>query len=230
MYTWPVTDDELEAEQVRVARLAGTVDRWQPPRDRAPLLVAVFIAYPRGLTGAGATGDAAWLGAAAFDGPRMVASKTLRASTGAPYIAGLLALREGPLVEQALRMLDVAPDVALINATGRDHPRRAGLALHVGAVLAIPTIGVTDRPLVASGEEPGARRPASEPLMLEGDVVGYLLRARSNTKPLVVHAGWRTTPDVARDIVVDVTRHSRTPEPLRQARRLARVARSRDAG
>jgi hypothetical protein len=70
---------------------------------------------------------------------------------GGPYLPTMLALREGPLLEQALRALPVAPEVLVVNATGRDHPRGAGLALHLGAVLGLPTVGVTTRPLVAQG-------------------------------------------------------------------------------
>jgi deoxyribonuclease V len=132
--------------------------------------------------------------------------------------------------------------VALIDATGRDHPRGAGLALHIGAVLQIPTIGVTDRPLVtasaaqerARGADsdrtnvPDAPRGSAAPLKRDGELVGYVLRTRHGVKPLIVHAGWRTTPQDACDVVLSLTRRSRTPEPIRQARRLARIARSRD--
>jgi deoxyribonuclease V len=73
---------------------------------------------------------------------------------GAPYEPGLLALRGGPLLEAAVRALKNLPDVLLIDGTGRDHPRRAGIALHLGAVLDLPTVGVTHRALLASGEWP----------------------------------------------------------------------------
>src|SRR5436305_1869658 len=73
---------------------------------------------------------------------------------GAAYEPGLLALRAGRLLEDAVRRLPRSPDVLLVNATGRDHPRRAGLALQLGAVLGVPTVGVTHRPLLAAGEWP----------------------------------------------------------------------------
>ena len=76
---------------------------------------------------------------------------------GAPYVPGLLALRIGPLMERAVHGLATRPDVVLLDATGRDHPRGAGLALQLGAVLGLPTVGITHRPLLARGRV--ARRP-----------------------------------------------------------------------
>jgi deoxyribonuclease V len=126
----------------------------------------------------------------------------------APYEPGLLALREGALLEAALRALPELPDVLLVDATGRDHPRRAGLALQLGAMLELPTVGVTH-----------------SPLMLGGELVGCWLRTRAGTRPLAIHAAWRIHPDTAANVVLAVSR-VRTPEPLRRARRRAREARA----
>jgi deoxyribonuclease V len=126
-----------------------------------------------------------------------------------------------------VRALPAAPDALLVDATGRDHPRGAGLAWHLGAMLGIPTIGVTHRPLLARGEWPGDERGARSPLWLGESVVGYWLCTRVGRRPLAVHAAWRTDPDTAADLVLAVSRH-RTPTPLREARRLARTARQAD--
>jgi deoxyribonuclease V len=160
----------------------------------------------------------------------IVGESVVRGRTGAGYRAGLLALREGPLLERAALALPGRPDAVLVNATGRDHPRRAGLALHLGAVLGVPTVGVTDRPLLAAGAEPGAERWSMADLTLEGDVVAVRLRTRGGARALVVHAGWRTDLSVAVDLVRRSTARARTPEPLRAARRLARLARAGRAG
>jgi deoxyribonuclease V len=141
------------------------------------------------------------------------------------YEPGLLALREGALLEAAVRALRAEPDVLLVDATGGDHPCRAGVALHLGAVLDIPTVGVTHRPLAAEGDWPQDERGARSPLLLEGELVGYWLRTRENTRPLAVHAAWRTDPDTAVAVALAVSR-ARTPEPLRRARTLARKARA----
>src|SRR5207247_2406472 len=94
------------------------------------------------------------------------------------YEVGLLALREGLLLEHAVRALEDQPDVLLVSATGRDHPRGAGLALHLGAVLGVPTVGITHRPLLAAGEWPTDERGATSPLVRDGELVGYWLRTR----------------------------------------------------
>ncbi len=143
------------------------------------------------------------------------------------YRPGLLALRAGPVLAAAVLALDDAPDVLIADATGRDHPRRAGLAVHLGAILGIPTIGVTHRTLEAEGEWPEAERGAHAPLVLDGEVVGAWLRIQPQARPIAVHAGWRTDPETATALVMSVASRVRTPEPLRQARRQARLARAR---
>jgi deoxyribonuclease V len=145
---------------------------------------------------------------------------------GGPYLPALLALREGPLLEQAVRALPIVPEVLMVNATGRDHPRRAGLALHLGAVLGLPTVGVTTRPLVAEGPWPPDQRGATAPLWLGGEVVGCWVRTRTGARPVAVHAAWQTDPDHAVQVVLAATRRARTPEPLRRARTLARTRRA----
>jgi deoxyribonuclease V len=145
----------------------------------------------------------------------------------APYRAGLLALREGPLLEASVRRLPELPDVLLVDASGRDHPRGAGLALHLGAALGVPTVGVTHRPLLARGEWPQDELGARAPLRLGEELVGYWVRTRPGTRPLAVHSAWRTDADTAAEIVLSVTR-TRTPEPLRIARQIARDERAGD--
>jgi deoxyribonuclease V len=130
------------------------------------------------------------------------------------------------LLEAAVGGMNARPDVLLVNGTGRDHPRRAGLALHLGAVLDLPTVGVTHRPLLARGEWPPEERGATAPLLLEGELVGYWVRTRTGTRPLAAHAAWRTDADTAAEVLLAATGRSRTPEPLREARRLARLARA----
>jgi deoxyribonuclease V len=158
---------------------------------------------------------------------RVVAEATVTGEAAGPYLPGLLALREGPCLEAAVRALAVVPDVLLVDATGADHPRRAGLALHLGAVTGLATVGVTHRPLLATGAWPRDARGAHTPLTLDGACVGAWVRTRAGARPLAVHAGWRTTVDVAIEVVLSCSFGHRTPEPFRHARRLARIARAR---
>jgi deoxyribonuclease V len=160
-------------------------------------------------------------------GRQTLSESTVAGHAGAPYQAGLLALREGPLLEAAVRALGDGPDVLLVDATGRDHPRRAGLALHLGAVLGVPTVGVTHRPLLAEGEWPADVKGATAALVLAGEQVGAWVRRRAGARPVAAHAAWRTDTDTAVAIVLRTAGSHRTPEPLRRARRLARLARAR---
>jgi deoxyribonuclease V len=156
----------------------------------------------------------------------LAGTSVVRGAAGAAYEPGLLALREGRLLETAVRALPGTPEVVIANATGRDHPRGAGLALHLGAALDLASVGVTDRPLLAVGTDPGPGRGATSPLLLDGTEIARLLRTRVGARPLVVHPGWRTDLDTAVSVVLVAIRRSRTPEPLRRARREARRARA----
>jgi deoxyribonuclease V len=220
--SWPPDAEALAAEQRRLA----AVQEEPAALPEAPRLGGCFATWPRGVPGPGAAGDLGWAGAALLHRGRIAARAVVEGHAGAPYQAGLLALREGPLLESAVRALPELPDVLLVDATGRDHPRGAGLARQLGAVLGVPTVGITHRPLVAEGAWPPDEPGASAPLTLGGVVVGHWLRTRRGTRPLCVHAGWRIDPDAAVDVVRGALAGARTPLPLREARRLARLARS----
>jgi deoxyribonuclease V len=215
---WPRSVAELEREQERLARAEP------PPWSFAEgtVVAGCFVCFPRGPTGRGSMGDPAWAAAATEDDAAIVGG-----SAGAPYAPGLLALREGRLLEAALRALPHPPEVVLVDATGRDHPRGAGLALHLGAVLDLPTVGVTHRALLAAGAWPeDDERGASSTLLLGGEPVACWLRTRRGARPLAVHPGWRTDAATARAVVLASARGARTPEPLRSARTLARASRA----
>ncbi|HTP51976.1 MAG TPA: endonuclease V [Anaeromyxobacteraceae bacterium] len=218
---WPGTPEELVREQERLAALA--CEPWQP--SRAPLLGACAV-----VSGPAGREDALWAAALLFSSGETMATATAAARTAEPFRAGRLALREGPVLEAAVRALARRPDVLLVAAAGRDHPLRAGLALHVGALLDLPTVGVTDRPLLATGEEPGAERGAVAPLRLGGEVVASWVRTRGGARPVVAHAAWRTSAETASEVVLESSRTGRWPEPIRAARRLARDMRARAAG
>ncbi|HEY5578859.1 MAG TPA: endonuclease V, partial [Acidimicrobiia bacterium] len=178
----------------------------------------------------GAVGDRGWAAAVVMAWRRLVGQAEIAGEARAPYVAGLLAAREGALLEEVVHALLRLPDVLLVNATGTDHPRRAGLALHLGWVLDLPTVGVTHRPLVASGDQPGPKAGDRSALWIEGTQVGWWLRTRTRARPVAVSPGWQTGLDTALEAVKAAVIRVRTPEPIRQARRLARSARSADQG
>ena len=223
--TWPRSVVELVEAQRALAD--AEPPRWRPLAELAFLAVgAVAICFPCGMSGPGARGDRAWAAAAVMRGRRTLAEATAVGEAGAPYEAGLLALREGPLLEAAVRALHENPDALLVDATGRDHPRRGGMALHLGAVLDLPTVGVTHRPLLAEGEWPAKPKGEAAPLVLDGEQVGARVRRRAGVRPVTAHPAWRTDIETAVAVVLRTAGSHRTPEPLRRARRLARLARA----
>lgn len=253
---WPTTDEALVALQRRLAPAAETVSadhQWLLP-DRPLVLGGCIVVHPRRTSGPGRPGDRTWAAAVAWrstgtgdQGPRrgdrhlhgapepgrprraddVLAQHLVVGRAPAPYVPGSLALRDGPLLAAALAGLDVHPELVLLDATGLDHPRGAGLAVHLGAVTAVPTVGITRRPLVAIGDQPELRRGAVSPLWLGGRCVAYWVCTRTAVRPVVAHAGWRTSPETAaRVTLLATTPAARTPVPLLEARRVAREARS----
>lgn len=216
---WPRTVEELHRLQSQLG--AEDPESWTPSGD--PVVAGCFFCHRPGR-------PEAWAAAVLYRSGHPWAASVVDGRTSAGYERGYLALREGPLLEQAVRGLDRAPEVLLVNATGRDHPRRAGLAIQLGAVLETPTVGVTERLLVASGDEPGDDKAASTPVYRDGEPVGFWVRTRAEIRAVAAHAGWRTTAEVARDLVLANALRARTPEPIRRARHLARRARAAYAG
>lgn len=249
VWGWPADEDELIELQRRLAAAATETEPWVARGQ--PVIGGCFVASGRGSRGAGRAGEPGWAAAVAWRpaGGRRRPDRHLRGASGtprraddvlaqavvagvvaAPYRAGYLALREGPLLASVVAALDVRPDVLLVDATGADHPRRAGLALHLGAALDMPTVGVTRRPLIAVGAPPPLERGATAPVELDGRRVGSWVCTRSGTAPVVAHAGWRTTADTAVDLVLRAsTPAASTPVPLQEARRVAREARAAGA-
>jgi deoxyribonuclease V len=233
--SWPADAEALVALQERLrveAAAVRTADPWRPA-PRTLLAGGCFIAYPTGTAGVGGAGDRAWIAAVTWraDTGTVVDDVLRTATVPAAYSPGLLALREGPALAAAVAVLDPAPDLLLVDATGADHPRRAGLAVHLGAVLGIATVGVTHRPLVARGDPPSVSvRGATSALRLDAEEVARWVCTRTRTRALVAHAGWRTDPATAvAAVLATSTGARRTPVPLALARTAARTARARAA-
>ena len=222
---WPTSAADLQRLQRELAERSRQAPAWHPPADRPLRVGGVFVASARGGEGVGTAGDPAWVAAVVLERGAMLDLVVFADRFDAPYAPGLLALREGRLLGRALEHLVQSPDVVLVNASGRDHPRRTGLALHLGAASGLPTIGVTDRPLLAEDSWPAPERGATAELRLDDEIVAYRLRTAAGVRPVVVHAGWRVDAQTAWRVVLQVSAGSRTPAPLREARRLARSAR-----
>jgi deoxyribonuclease V len=220
---WPVDAESLIEVQRELARAAP--QPWRPAPGELRI-GGCWVCFPRGLNGRGCAGDVAWAAAVLMRGGVVLDREVRRGVAGAPYSPGLLAQRIGGLMDATVRALSTPMDVLLLDATARDHPRGAGLALHLGAELGLPTVGITHRPLLGQGEWPEDRRGDTSPLWLGDTVVGCWMRTRPRVRPLVVHPGWRVDLATAVEVVASTTGQHRTPEPLRSARHLARSARS----
>ncbi|GAB4181005.1 MAG: deoxyribonuclease V [Geothermobacteraceae bacterium] len=134
-----------------------------------------------------------------------------------PYIPGLLSFRELPVLLEAFRRLDVRPDLVLVDGQGIAHPRRFGLACHLGLWLDVPTIGCAKSRLVGEGEEPGIAAGAHS-LLRDGDeIIGALVRTRTGVRPLYISPGHGVDMKAAVDWTLRCCRGYRLPEPTRQA-------------
>ena len=224
---WPGDAEELRQEQRRLAALSPPAWCITP----GARVGACFVCFAEDPTALAVGAEPAWAAAVTFEVGRRVAAAVVEGSTAASYQAGLLALRAGPLLARAVARLQPAPDVLLVNATGRDHPRRAGLALHLGAVVQLPTVGVTDRPLAtAEAVVDVSGGAATRTLRLDGCDVAALAQLGPGGRGVWAHAAWRTDVATALELVRAIGGSARTPAPLREARRLARTARARAQG
>jgi deoxyribonuclease V len=139
-----------------------------------------------------------------------------------PYIPTFLAFRE---LEGMLKVTTgVDADVFMVGAQGLAHPRRAGLACHLGVVLDSPSLGVAKSRLIGRAEVPGSRKGCWVPLKDEREVVGAVVRTQLNSKPVYVSIGHRISLKTAIKITLETTRNYRLPEPLRKAHELATKA------
>jgi deoxyribonuclease V len=143
-----------------------------------------------------------------------------------PYVPGLFSFREMPPLLLAFAKLKTRPDVVICDGHGIAHPRRFGLACHLGVTLDIPTIGCGKTRLVGTHDEDAllATRGASVPLTDERRVLGAALRTRADTKPVFVSVGHRVSLATATQIVLSMCDGFRLPETTRQADRIAREA------
>jgi deoxyribonuclease V len=138
-----------------------------------------------------------------------------------PYVPGLLAFREGPVVLKALERLEARPDVLIFDAQGLAHPRRIGLATHLGVLLDLPAVGCAKSCLCGTHSEPGEEKGQWTPLLDRGEVIGAVVRTRSRVKPVFVSIGHRVDLEAAISLVMNCTTRYRLPETTRWAHRVA---------
>ncbi|HEY5639677.1 MAG TPA: deoxyribonuclease V [Dehalococcoidia bacterium] len=192
--------DPGDVRLIAAADLAFVDRRWprQPTRGRAAV---VLMRYPE---------------------LEVVEEQVVEGDVSFPYIPGLLSFREAPLLAQALERLDEAPDLLLIDGQGYAHPRRFGIASHIGLMAGLPTIGCAKSRLCGEHAEPAQPRGAGVELRDGGEVIGTVLRTRSAVKPLYVSVGHMIGLEAAAEWVLRLAPRFRLPEPIRVADALSK--------
>jgi deoxyribonuclease V len=147
----------------------------------------------------------------------IVEKKTVSEEARFPYVPGLLSFREIPPLLKVFKMLKTRPDVIICDGQGIAHPRRFGLASHLGVVLGVPTIGCAKSLLIGEFKAPPQRKGAASELIDKGEVIGSALRTRKGVKPVFVSPGHLTDLESARRVVLETCTKYRIPEPTRQA-------------
>lgn len=143
-----------------------------------------------------------------------------------PYIPGLLSFREIPVILKALAGLPYRPDILMVDGHGIAHPRRLGIAAHLGVVTDLPALGVAKSLLVGEYAEPGPLKGATSPLLDRGEWIGTVLRSRDRTRPVLISAGHRISHDTALGLVLACLTRYRLPEPTRLADKFSKTPKS----
>ena len=213
IHAWDLRPAEAAALQTRLSRYVARQRR-----------IGVKDIYTVAGVDAGYRGDMAY---AAVVVMKLADLKPLEEAVAAkpvqfPYVPGLLSFREGPVILQALHKLKTPPDLLMIDGQGIAHPRRFGIASHIGVLLDTPTIGCAKTRLVGHYKEPGRNKGNYTFLKARDETIGAVLRTRSGVKPLYVSIGHRMGLRDSIRIILQCCRRYRLPEPIRRADQLAR--------
>ncbi len=152
---------------------------------------------------------------------RVVETAQATRPTPFPYVPGLLSFREGPVLEEAFGSLATEPDVFIFDGNGLAHPRRVGIASHLGLWLGRPTVGSAKTRLIGRHDPVPPEKGSWSPLLDKGEVVGAALRTRAGTKPVFVSPGHLIDLASAVDLVLRCAPRYRLPEPIRLAHKAA---------
>lgn len=134
-----------------------------------------------------------------------------------PYIPGLLSFREGPLILDAFRKLKTTPDIVVYDGQGYAHPRKIGLASHMGLITKIPSIGCAKSLFVGKFEPKKSIKGDFSPLIYNDETIGYVLYTKNNCNPVYVSVGHKVSLDFAKDFILSCIKNYKLPEPTRQA-------------
>ena len=163
--------------------------------------------------------DRLWAGVTVFKYPQLIKmeEKWVHGRARFPYIPGLLSFREIPPLLEALKRLEIEPDLILCDGQGIAHPRRLGLASHLGLVLNKPTIGCAKSRLIGEFSAVGAEKGDYSRLLYKNRIIGAVLRTRKGVKPLFISPGNKITLEESLKVVLGCAVRYRMPEPTREA-------------
>ncbi len=212
LHDWDLAPGEAIALQQKLRDRVETRDRLRRPR----LVAGVDVGVGRRRRRAHAA-----VAVLSFPALELVARATATLPLAFPYVPGLLSFRELPAAIAALQKLHRPPDLILCDGQGLAHPRRFGLACHLGLVLDRPTVGVAKSRLIGSHAEPGPERGDRAPLLDGDEVIGTVLRTRARVRPLYVSIGHRVSLATAEELTLACSPRYRLPETTRWAHRLA---------
>ncbi|MFV9504220.1 MAG: deoxyribonuclease V [Oscillochloridaceae bacterium umkhey_bin13] len=209
---WPQTLEDAAALQ-RVLREQVRLDD-----DLGNLTTVAGV--DAGFEDGGATARAAVV-VLQFPELRPIAHATARCPAPFPYVPGFLSFREAPAILAALAELATPPDLVICDGQGIAHPRRLGIASHLGVLTGLPTIGCAKNRLIGSHAPLADERGARVPLLDQGEQVGWVLRTRAGGKPVYVSPGYRVSLATAVELVLACVTRYRLPETTRHAHKLA---------
>lgn len=212
LHRWDLSPKEAIALQERYRGLVLRAGAPTPIR----MLAGLDAAY-------GKDGDVVCAAAALFSFPELQLLEQAAAELPCrfPYLPGLLAFREAPALLAALQRLHTTPDLLLLDGHGMAHPRRFGIARHVGLLLNMPAVGVAKHRLVGTHQPPGMSRGRWQPLWDGDEMIGAVLRTQSGVRPIFVSVGHRISLEHAVEVVLGCSPRYRLPEPIRAAHRWA---------
>jgi len=208
LHEWDVTYDEARAIQ---ERMAGRLKLVPLPRS-IRLVAGADMAFSK-------ADDLFFAAVVVLTLPDMepIEERCVKKRSRFPYVPGLLSFREGPALLEAFERVRNRPDVVLLDGQGLAHPRRLGLASHVGLWLGVPTVGCAKSRLTGDHAEPGGRKGGWSPLTDGGEMIGSVLRTRTGVRPLFVSPGHLCDHEGARRVTLGCCTRYRLPEPTRLA-------------
>jgi deoxyribonuclease V len=156
-----------------------------------------------------------------YPGLELIETVRAKQATSYPYIPGLLTFREGPVLEEAFQKLQIEPDVFIFDGMGRIHPRKMGIASHMGLWLDKPTIGCGKTHFIGDYDEPNSEKGAYSNLIYKGEQLGVVLRTRIKVKPVYISVGHRVEIQSAIQLILSVSPKYRLPHPIRMAHNAA---------